>query len=129
MIHLKKDLKILLVEANPLNQKLMMFNLSKMGFNVTIIENGKKAVEIYSSTFFDSILMDVMMPIMDGYEATKLIRQYEATTGNHSYIIGLTSNVYDYDREKCIETGMDNYIPKPFNIDFFCDILHEQHFL
>jgi len=129
MIELKKPMSILLVEDNVLNQKLMYFNFTKMGFNLKTVNNGQEAVDEYASNFFDFVLMDVMMPVMDGYQATIAIRDIEKVTGKKSYIIGLTSNVYDSDREKCLEAGMDDFMPKPFDIDNFISILQKEHFV
>lgn len=129
MIQLKKPMKILLVEDNKINQKLMMFNFTKMGFNISISDDGKQAVEECRNNYYDIILMDVMMPIMDGYQATEEIRRYQKMKGQHSFIIGLTSNVYDHDKEHCLNAGMDGYMSKPFDIDAFCDILRQQNFI
>ncbi len=116
-------MKLLLVEDNALNQKLMMFNLKKLNIDADIAFDGEEAVKKNAENNYDVILMDVMMPVMDGYEATKAIREEEKLTGNKSYIIGLTSNVYDSDRTKCLEAGMDNYMSKPFDVNTFNQIL------
>ena len=129
MIQLKKPISILLVEDNMLNQKLMYFNLTKMGFNLKMVNNGQEAVDAYKNGKYEFIMMDLMMPIMDGYQATKAIRDIEKETGNKSYIIGLTSNVYDSDKDKCLDAGMDEYMPKPFDIDVFIDTLKRENFL
>lgn len=129
MIQLKRPLNILLVEDNILNQKLMYFNLTKMGFSINIVNDGQQAIDAYKQQFYDIILMDIMMPILDGYQTTKIIRDIEIQTGHKSYIIGLTSNVYDSDKDKCLSIGMDDFIPKPFDIDVFCKILKDQQFL
>lgn len=128
MISLKKPMKILLVEDNILNQKLMYFNLSKMGFDISMVSDGNQAVNACKNSFYDIILMDIMMPFVDGYEATKQIRTLQEGT-SQSYIIGLTANVFDSDRDKCLKSGMDNFMPKPFDIDFFCNILEKQSFI
>ena len=73
--------------------------------------------------------MDIMMPVMDGYEACKRIRAAEASTGKRAYIIGLTSNVYDSDREKCLDAGMDNYMAKPFDIENLSSLLKKEGYL
>lgn len=129
MIQLKKPMKILLVEDNKINQKLMMFNFTKMGFDIAICDDGQHAVNECKSNFYDVILMDVMMPIMDGYQATEEIRKMQARSNEKSYIVGLTSNVYDHDKEHCLSVGMDSYMSKPFDIDIFCDILRQQNYL
>lgn len=129
MIQLKKPVSILLVEDNMLNQKLMYFNLTKMGFNLKMVNNGQEAVDACKNDKYEFIMMDLMMPIMDGFQATKAIRTIEKQTGNKSYIIGLTSNVYDSDKDKCLDAGMDEYMPKPFDIDVFIDTLKREKFL
>lgn len=129
MVEFKRMVKILLVEDNILSQKLMYFNLTKLGLDVTIANNGSEAIDLYSQSFYEVILMDVMMPLVDGYKATKSIREIEKISGNKSYIIGLTSNVYDSDKEKCLHSGMDDYMSKPFDIDRFCEILKNQNIL
>ena len=72
---------------------------------------------------YDVILMDIMMPGIDGYEATLQIRKAEQTSGHSAFIIGLTGNVYDSERQKCLDAGMNAYMPKPFDIDLFKSIL------
>lgn len=122
-------MKLLLVEDNALNQKLMIFNLKKLNIDADIAFDGEEAVKKCANNCYDVILMDIMMPIMDGYEATKAIREDEKTNGNKSYIIGLTSNVYDSDRTKCLEAGMDNYMSKPFDVNAFNQILSTKNLL
>lgn len=129
MIQLKRPVSILLVEDNMLNQKLMYYNLTKMGFDLNMVNNGQEAVETCKNKNYEFIMMDLMMPIMDGYQATRAIRDIEKQTGNKSYIIGLTSNVYDSDKDKCLEAGMDEYMPKPFDIDVFINTLKRENFL
>lgn len=122
-------MSILLVEDNVLNQKLMYFNLTKMGFNLKTVNNGEEALKAYKEVYYDFILMDIMMPIMDGYQATEAIREYEKTTAKRSFIIGLTANVYDSDREKCLEAGMDEFMSKPLDIDEFIQILKSRNYI
>lgn len=120
---------VLLVEDNELNQKLMYFNMKKLGFKMTSVNNGLEAVEACKNEKYDFILMDLMMPVMDGYEATKKIRNNESSRGTKSFIIGLTGNVYDSDRERCLEAGMDEFISKPFDSDKFLQILHDKNLI
>ena len=105
---------ILLVEDNLLNQKVVTFNLRKKNYNVTAVADGKEAVEVYFTNKFDLILMDIMLPQMDGYEITKVIRDNEKQTKEHVPIIALTANALENDREKCLNAGMDDYLAKPF---------------
>jgi PAS domain S-box-containing protein len=104
--------KILLVEDNPINQKLAIALLQKAGYQVEVAENGLQAVEKVIHQSYDAILMDVQMPDMDGYEATRLIRQREGAT-RHIPIIAMTAHAMQGDRERCLAAGMDDYISKP----------------
>ena len=106
-------LKILLVEDNPINQKVASRVLEKAGHSVTIAGNGAEAITHVSDTEFDIVLMDVMMPEMDGISATVAIRESELGTDRHLPIVALTANAMDGDREKCLEAGMDGYVSKP----------------
>lgn len=120
-----KGLLLLLVEDNILNQKLIFLNLIKYGFSIDVANNGLEAVEKVQEKKYDLILMDLMMPIMDGFEATKAIRNFEESIHSHTPIIGLTANTFDADREKCIGIGMDEYMAKPFDIELFNSILDQ----
>ncbi|MGC8865184.1 MAG: response regulator [Bacteroidales bacterium] len=108
------SLKILLVEDNFLNQKFTKTALIKAGHEVDLADNGKMAVEKYQSAEYDIVLMDVQLPIMDGIEATRRIREIEKTTGRHTPIIAITAYALDRDRIKCLEAGMDLFLAKPF---------------
>lgn len=107
--------RILVAEDNAVNQVVATRLLEKAGYTVTIAENGEVALEKLASAEFDLILMDCQMPIMDGFEATRLIRQQEKTTESHIPIIAVTANAMKGDMEKCLEAGMDDYLPKPLN--------------
>jgi PAS domain S-box-containing protein len=104
--------KILLVEDNPINQKLAIALLQKAGYQVEVAETGLQAVEKVTNQSYHAILMDVQMPDMDGYEATRLIRQQEGET-QHIPIIAMTAHAMQGDRERCLAAGMDDYISKP----------------
>ncbi len=118
-----KELSLLLVEDNVLNQKLIFLNLTRYGFSIDVANNGVEALDKVSDKNYDLILMDLMMPVMDGFEATRLIRTREKSLGGHTPIIGLTANTFDADREKCLEIGMDEFMSKPFDVDVFLAIL------
>ena len=107
------SLKILLVEDNPINQKVASRVLEKAGHSVTIVGNGLEAITQVSDSKFDLVLMDVMMPEMDGITATVAIRESELGTDRHLPIVALTANAMQGDREKCLEAGMDGYVSKP----------------
>ncbi len=104
---------ILLVEDNLINQKLTRRLLEKKGHQVKVANNGKEAINAWENNTFDLILMDVLMPEMDGFEATLQIRDREKKAGGHTPIIALTANAMKGDRERCLETGMDDYLAKP----------------
>lgn len=108
--------KILIVEDNTVNQKIAGLHLTKAGFEFDIANNGTEAVAIYSENpeHYAVILMDCMMPIMDGFEATSKIRHFEENTDKHVPIIALTASVIDDDIQRCFDVGMDDYIAKPF---------------
>jgi CheY-like chemotaxis protein len=117
-----KKLKILLVEDMVANQKLEMIVLKKLGYQVELCADGKQAVEKCNEKKFDLILMDCQMPVMDGYEATELIRKTSALN-NNTPIIAMTAHSLEGDRDKCIFAGMDDYISKPIIMDRLADIL------
>jgi len=119
------ELNILLVEDNLLNQKLIFLNLQKLGFVIDIANNGVEAVDKVKLKNYDLILMDLMMPVMDGLEASVLIRQYQKQVNKHTPIIGLTANTFDSDREKCLLYGMDEYMAKPFDLVEFKRVLEQ----
>lgn len=108
--------KILLVEDNVLNQKVVSFHLKKMNYEIQCVGHWKDAMEAVKNNPPDLILMDIMLPEKNGFEITAEIRDFEKTTGNKKVlpIIALTANTLDNDKEKCIEAGMNDYLPKPF---------------
>ena len=111
------ELNILLVEDKPMNQKLAKIYLEKKGHNVCTASNGKEALEMHRSQQFDLILMDIHMPLMDGFEATAHIRAAEAKAGGHIPIIALTAYAMQEDQDKCLQAGMDYYISKPIDTE------------
>ncbi len=106
---------ILLAEDNPMNQRLGVLQLEKLGFKVTPVGHGKAALEAYLKKphEYDLILMDCQMPHMDGFEASRAIREAEASLARHVPIIAMTANAFQGDREACLDAGMDDYISKP----------------
>lgn len=110
------QMSILLTEDNPVNQKLALRILEKLGQNVTLAENGKQAVQRFQAEHFDLLLMDVQMPEMGGFEATALIRDYEqAQNSKPTPIIAMTAHAMQGDRESCLAAGMNGYVSKPIN--------------
>ncbi len=109
----EQTLRILLAEDNLVNQKVAMAMLEKLGHSVVVAANGEEALGRAGRETFDLILMDVQMPEMDGYEATRAIRSAELRTGGHIPIVALTAHAMKGDREICLAAGMDDYIGKP----------------
>ena len=112
----RKRLRILLAEDNAVNQKLATKLLEKMGHTVSVAEDGKKALEALEQGAFDLVMMDVQMPTMDGFEATRAIRAMELDSGTHIPIVAMTAHAMKGDRERCLEAGMDGYVSKPINL-------------
>ncbi|MCP4577129.1 MAG: response regulator, partial [Deltaproteobacteria bacterium] len=113
----RKEIRILLAEDYPTNQQVAMRHLSGAGYPVDLAEDGRQAVEAYQRKNYNLILMDIQMPIMDGYAATREIRKIESrnrpTTAGPVPIIAMTAHAVKGYREKCLEAGMDDYITKP----------------
>lgn len=111
---ISKRLRILLAEDSPVNQTLVLGIMKKQGHEVVVTNNGNQAVEkVKQDPNFDLVLMDVQMPGMDGFVATRAIRHHEKSTGNHVLIIAMTAHAMKGDRERCLAAGMDAYVPKP----------------
>ena len=110
------SLQILLVEDNPINQKLAVRLLEKHGHEVILARNGHEALKQLENEGFDLVLMDVQMPEMDGLQATRAVRQKEKTTGAHLPIVAMTAYAMQADQERCLAAGMDAYISKPINV-------------
>ncbi len=106
-------LRLLLAEDNEVNQKFAVRLLEKAGHQVTLAANGAEALAATARETFDAILMDVQMPVMDGFEATRQLRDREFGGGRSTPIIAMTANAAEGDREKCLASGMDGYIAKP----------------
>ncbi len=102
-----------------------MFSLKQQGFSVEVADNGKIAVEKFINNTYDLILMDIQMPVMDGIEATKIIREIEKTRGlaQPVTIIAITANALGEERNSCIEVGIDGFLTKPFNLDKLPQVL------
>ena len=112
---LENKFDILLAEDNVINQKLIRLILEKRGHNISIVSNGREAIDILGKEKFDIILMDIQMPDMDGFHASRLIREKEVQTGGHIPIVALTAHALKGTKEKCLQAGMDDYISKPIN--------------
>ena len=119
----KTELRILLAEDNAVNRKLALLMLGKEGYTAASVENGKDAVQALREDVFDLVLMDVQMPVMDGVEATRKIREMEEKTGRHVPIVALTANAMKGDRERYLEAGMDDYMTKPFKRELLRQVI------
>jgi PAS domain S-box-containing protein len=113
LIEANARFKILLTEDNVINQKLAVRILQNRGHRVTVAGNGEEALAAIEKNLFDAVLMDIQMPKMDGFQATKEIRRRERETGDHLPIVAMTAHAMSGDREKCLEAGMDDYVSKP----------------
>lgn len=117
-----KGTRVLLVEDNPMNQELATELLQQVGIEVSIANNGQEAIDqLKKDTCYDLILMDCQMPVMDGYQATALIRDMPETM--HLPIIAMTANAMTGDKEKVLDAGMNDHLAKPINIDVMYDTL------
>jgi CheY-like chemotaxis protein len=121
---IKQSVRILLAEDNPVNQKLATLILTKAGYKVEVANNGREAVEQCTADpeGFDLILMDVQMPELDGLEATQEIRDRGL---KNIPIVAMTANAMKGDREKCIESGMNDYIAKPIKREIVFEIIEK----
>ncbi len=105
---------ILLAEDNLVNQRVARGILEKRGHKLVVAGDGNEALQAFARDRFDLVLMDVQMPVMDGLEATEKIRMLEATTGRHTPIVAMTSHAYKSDQQRCLASGMDSFLTKPF---------------
>ena len=123
-----KGLYILLAEDNELNMEIAEFMLQNEGAVVTKAWNGQEAVELFEKSRpgeFDVILMDIMMPVMNGYEAAKMIRSLDREDAKEVPIIAMTANAFTEDRIRAKEAGMDDHIAKPVDAKLLIKVIHE----
>ena len=113
----KRALRILVAEDNPFNQRVAVLILTKMGHEATIAVNGRETIAALATQPFDLVLMDLQMPVMDGFTATAEIRSAEAGTTRHIPIIALTAHALKEDRDRAMESGMDGFVTKPIRQD------------
>jgi len=123
----KNDINILLAEDNPTNQIVAKTLLMNLGYEIDIVENGQEALKAVDNKDYDIILMDVQMPVLDGMEATKRIRNKEKNQ-KHTIIIAMTAHVMQGDQELCLKNGMDDYIGKPIKKNALESLLNKYVF-
>ena len=123
-----KGLHILLAEDNELNMEIAEFVLQNEGADVTKAWDGQEAVELFRNSEpgeFDVILMDIMMPVMNGYETTKMIRSLDREDAKAIPIIAMTANAFTEDRIKAKEAGMDEHVAKPVDVELLIKVIHK----
>jgi CheY-like chemotaxis protein len=116
--------RVLLAEDNPVNQMVAMRMLERLNCRIDLANDGVEAVQMAEKFSYDVIFMDVQMPNLDGLEATRRIRQL--ASGANAYIVAMTANAMQGDREQCIEAGMDDYVSKPVSPETLTQAL-ERH--
>jgi CheY-like chemotaxis protein len=104
---------ILVVEDNAINQRVFQTMLEHLGYSSTVAANGKEALEAMAAREYDLVFMDCQMPIMDGYDA---VREARGRLGYKGIFIAMTAHALEGDREKCLQAGMDDYLPKPISL-------------
>jgi CheY-like chemotaxis protein len=120
-----KDINILLVEDNTINQKITLLTLKPLVNNIDTATNGKEALDKFGTSNYDLILMDIQMPVMSGLMAAEKIRSLETSTNSHIPIIAITANALLGDKERCLSSGMDDYISKPFQPSALIDKINK----
>lgn len=120
-----ENAKILLVEDNVVNQRVAALIMKRLNLRCDIASDGQKAIEMYKERLYDLIFMDIEMPLMDGLQSSKLIREFEKNEGlkNRASIIALTASKPDDLAGKYLEAGMDGFIEKPIRADLLADFL------
>ena len=115
--------RVLVVEDNEINRKVMRLQLQRLGYEADAVTNGEEAVRAVTEGAYELVFMDCQMPVMDGYEATRQIRQWERAGGHLVVIIAMTAHALAGDRERCLQAGMDDYIGKPIRVPDLEEVL------
>ena len=126
--HMNHTGSILLAEDNELNQEIAMAILGEAGFQVEVASNGQIALDMLKAAqpkHYDLVLMDVQMPIMDGYEATRAIRALDDPQLANIPILAMTANAFEEDRREALRSGMNGHIAKPISIDTLMETLDQ----
>ncbi|MEO7190909.1 MAG: response regulator [Vicinamibacterales bacterium] len=123
-----RGVRVLLAEDNPVNQRVALRQLAKLGLKADAVGNGQEALAAIQRCAYDVILMDCQMPEMDGYEATRQLRQREreAPDTPHHHVIAITAHALAGDRQKCLDAGMDDYLSKPIRLDDLARVLERR---
>ncbi len=120
----EKKINILVVEDNPVNQRVALLMLKKIGYTADVASNGREGIDIMKTNNYDLVFMDIQMPEMDGFAATEYVRKKDTDVLNKEVvIIAMTAHAVKGDKEKCIDSGMDDYISKPISIDKLTQII------
>lgn len=119
----RRGLRVLLVEDTPTNQRLAEFLLARRGHVIEIAQNGRQALEMVEKKNYDVVLMDVQMPVMDGFQATAAIRALSDPVKSHVPIIAMTAHALKGDAERCLEAGMDAYVSKPIQSEELIELV------
>jgi two-component system sensor histidine kinase/response regulator len=120
----RREPRLLLAEDQEINRRVTAIQLAELGYSVDTVRNGRDAVEAVRDGRYDLVLMDVHMPVMDGFGASSAIRALERETGRHVIIVALTANALQGDRRACLDAGMDDYLTKPLRIDALRAVLN-----
>ena len=118
-----RNLRVLLAEDNEINQQVAVRMLKKLGHAVVVVGNGQLALDALQTSEFDVVLMDVQMPVLDGFEAVRSIREQERSTGRHQPVFAMTAHAMSGDRQRCLDAGMDDYISKPISANSLSEAL------
>lgn len=121
----ESEIVILVVDDNFINQKVMNLALSKEGHEVDFAKNGFEALMLCDQKVYDILFMDVNMPIIDGFTATRMIREKEVNRGNHTPIIALTGSSSLDEKEKCFDAGMDDFLSKPLDMKILHNVIQK----
>ena len=120
----RQRVRVLVVEDNPVNQLVAVAALRRVGYAPMVVANGALALDAVAENTFDVIFMDVSMPDMDGFQATREIRRREAD-GHRTPVVAMTAHVRLEERERCVESGMDDYLPKPLDLELMCALVEK----
>jgi CheY-like chemotaxis protein len=116
------SIRVLLAEDNVVNQRVILRQLQKLGYSPDLVPNGREVIEAISRVPYDIVLMDCQMPEMDGYEACRELRRKQAPL-HSTVVIAMTAGAMEEDRKRCFESGMDDYISKPVQLDQLAQVL------